>query len=628
MTKTDEPPRILITDGQTLSALGAARSLGRAGHRVTLAWPEGCPPPPAGRSRSVADTRIYPDPWNDQAAFMDWLNEGLIERRWDVLLPVGEAAMLSAGLLRRRLPDSTLFALAPEATLRYTLSRYQSTRLAQQLGLHVPRTVYVSDGAGTQTWDQNFSLLSFPIRIIVDPYWDADGTWRRGYARSAETGEQAIALLRDLSGLRAAIIAQETLAGGGYAVNLLIHQGRIARGFAERALHEIPGEEGVVALCESYRKGKLMRLARQLAYGVGLEGLVRVEFRLSPDDNRFRFTRLLGGVWDSMALALHCGVDFPRDYIDSLRRRSIFDESEAGDAGDSTTGGGDEDSDAIRTDYPVGRRCCDLFPRELQYLAAVWRTPEVISQRRRPSRIGALASSIGLGLNPWVRHDRFWWNDPMPGLIETLRESRRLIRRSSLWTRRAIGRRRDAGTLAGVVDEHRRRMASPLYFEQPPRGILFVGWHDLCRGPFARRYWRRLLAERRLTGPDSASAGFQPPAGARPPVRILRQSLGYRLDLQTHRSQILTADLIDQCDVIMVMDGRDYRQLLRRFPRALGRAYFLGLFAAQETGTIPDPTAMPPWEADEALRLLARSLECLMARIVADAATRRIVSKA
>jgi protein-tyrosine phosphatase len=626
VTGDDQTPgpgkRVLVTDAQSLAALGAVRSLGRAGHHVTAAWPAGTPPPPAARSRAVAETCAYPDPWSDPTAFRDWLTEAATTRRWDLMLPIGEAAVLTAALLRRRMPHAAVFALPPDKTLQYTLSRYQSTRLAQELGLPAPRTVYVSDGAGAQTWDQDFTALRFPIRIHVDPYWEADGSWRRGFTRMAQTAAQAIAYLRELTGLRTGIIAQESIEGGVYAVNYLVDHGRIVRRFAERRLHEIPGVEPGGSLSVSYRNQTLVELADRLTQGASMQGLIRVEFRLSPRDNRFRFVRLVGGLWDSLALALHCDVDFPADYVACLLDRPPLD----GIAAPSTDGADDAeaaDHAGDRPPYPVNRRCYDLLPGELNYLAAVFARRPDTAGAPLPSRPGALLRFLALCCNPVLRHDRFRWSDPMPGLIEARRVLARALRRLASAPARRVDRRREARLWADARREHRRRLQQPAYFSHPPAHILFVSHGDLCRGPIARRYWNRLLAERRMTGPGVDSAGFREPSGRRPSARILRLAVGYRLDLETHVSSLVTAERIDRADAILVMDGDDHRRLLRLFPQARDKTFFLGLFAGDDGVLIPNSAVTQPWDAEDSLRALVRAMDGLMERIVADLAAAR-----
>ena len=61
-----EKLRILVTDAQELAGLGAIRSLGRAGHAVMAAYPNGQALPAAARSRYCAGVLRYPDPWRHQ----------------------------------------------------------------------------------------------------------------------------------------------------------------------------------------------------------------------------------------------------------------------------------------------------------------------------------------------------------------------------------------------------------------------------------------------------------------------------------------------------------------------------------------------------------------------------------
>jgi hypothetical protein len=72
--------RILVTDAHELAGLGAVRSLGRAGHEVTAAYPAG-PRLAATWSRSRLRYCSYPDPWEVVAPSMEFLSYTLSKRR-------------------------------------------------------------------------------------------------------------------------------------------------------------------------------------------------------------------------------------------------------------------------------------------------------------------------------------------------------------------------------------------------------------------------------------------------------------------------------------------------------------------------------------------------------------------
>jgi hypothetical protein len=100
-----------VTDAHEFTGLGAVRSLGRAGHRVTAAYPAGGPPPASAHSRYCAARATYPDPWQSQGEFARRLIGQAPEV--DLILPISEAALLAAVDCRPRLASRVI---APAAS--------------------------------------------------------------------------------------------------------------------------------------------------------------------------------------------------------------------------------------------------------------------------------------------------------------------------------------------------------------------------------------------------------------------------------------------------------------------------------------------------------------------------------
>lgn len=187
-SRTPRRLRILITDAQELAGLGAIRSLGRAGHHVTAAYPDGLARPAGACSRYCAATLTYPDAWRRHAAFHGWLRA--TSGAFDVILPISEAAIVASVALQEDLPGP-LWLVPSDGSLRYTLSKYHATQAAQRLGLRTPRTLFLEQGQdplhdgggpsrpGGAGW--RLEGLRFPLSSRPTTIW----------ARTARTGRAA-----------------------------------------------------------------------------------------------------------------------------------------------------------------------------------------------------------------------------------------------------------------------------------------------------------------------------------------------------------------------------------------------------------------------------------------------------
>src|SRR6202166_1627078 len=106
---TAQKPKILLSEGSSLSSRGAITALGLAGHRVELVSSD---PMRLGRfSRFVTRMHRAPASGADPDGYLAAVLEAIASRNIDVLLPVHEQAYLFAAA-RKQLPSGLGIALA------------------------------------------------------------------------------------------------------------------------------------------------------------------------------------------------------------------------------------------------------------------------------------------------------------------------------------------------------------------------------------------------------------------------------------------------------------------------------------------------------------------------------------
>ena len=130
--------RILVLDGNENHAVASVRSLARAGHRVEVgastSWSK------AGWSRDAASRFIYPAPQQDALAFVHCIAEEASREPGTLVLPMTERTTLPLSLHRDVIyATGARLVLPPHETVRRAFDKQETTRLAQSLGVAVPR---------------------------------------------------------------------------------------------------------------------------------------------------------------------------------------------------------------------------------------------------------------------------------------------------------------------------------------------------------------------------------------------------------------------------------------------------------------------------------------------------------
>jgi len=123
------------------------------------------------------------------------------------------------------------------------------------------------------------------------------------------------------------------------------------------------------------------------------------------------------------------------------------------------------------------------------------------------------------------------------------------------------------------------------------RNILFVCTGNTCRSPLAAGFLRKLLERNSLCQMEIGSAGLTALPGSSASFHSLRVALENSVYLEEHQARLVTPELIDKADLILVMEPGHRQQLLDRHPQTSGKILLLRHFArygSQERG-IHDP---------------------------------------
>lgn len=616
LVAADRIERILVTDAHELAGIGAVRSLGRAGYRVTGFYSEaalradGMPPglPPVGGSRYAAVVRAAPDPWTEQRAFAQALLAAARSGQFAALLPVSEAALIATQSIRAELPAELLLLMPRAEHLRYTLSKFHLNQAARQLGVPIPRTAFIFDGEPQSPWElSGLAGLRYPLIVKTDNHLLPGGQYQRGRTLLVREPAQTTAALLACREAGGAIIVQEHIAGRGAGAFVLRAHGQTLLRFAHRRLHEVPYTGGVSSLRASIHDPDLLALAERLLGGLAYEGVAMVEFRLDEAGRPF-LMEINGRLWGSLALALHAGVDFPLAMVRAARGSTALTATATASAA----------AVAAPPDYPDGLRCRNVFPGELHYLRSVLGAPS--AELGLGAKAAAVAEFLLLFLDPRVRYDYLWWQDPLPGIIQAAATALHLLDKQRGRPAHLLRQRRQKRQWADLV---RAARLPP----REPRPALFLCHGNICRSPFAAAYFNRQLQARGLAGPPAQSAGFVRPQDRRTPALLRGLAPAWGVDLGEHLSQPVTRELLEQAGALLVMDAENYDELLA-FAGAIGpgfarsvraRVFPLGALLPQARPPsdpggcqIADPYGSSPAVSHAVYKQLAAAVEALL----------------
>jgi protein-tyrosine phosphatase len=109
-----------------------------------------------------------------------------------------------------------------------------------------------------------------------------------------------------------------------------------------------------------------------------------------------------------------------------------------------------------------------------------------------------------------------------------------------------------------------------------PKQVLIVCTGNTCRSPMAEVLLRAALPPDSDWVVTSAGTSADPGSAASEFSRIAIAECGLNLD--NHRSQLVTQELVDESMVIVAMTNRHVEKLLQRVPSARDRIYLMRSF--------------------------------------------------
>jgi protein-tyrosine-phosphatase len=220
---------------------------------------------------------------------------------------------------------------------------------------------------------------------------------------------------------------------------------------------------------------------------------------------------------------------------------------------------------------------CRQLARDIDWLEHVLRRAAPAQLVRLPSWRQVLGDSL-LVLSPRHHFDVQSLSDPWPGLVDLWRIVRRQVQRVAAVLRRR--RRLRAECRAARPGGPGRSMLTRA------GKVLFLCYGNINRSALAQAH-----AEARHGGRFVyLSAGFHAQEGRSADPSMVDAAARHGIDLRSWRSRTLTAQMVEQADVILVMELAHIDRLLKQHPAARHKTFLLGASGIANHGIeIPDP---------------------------------------
>ncbi|MGA2831646.1 MAG: ATP-grasp domain-containing protein [Terracidiphilus sp.] len=545
--------KVLVLDAESAAGLETVQSLGRYGCTVHTAAFQARQ---RFRSSRFVRRHFLLGTLKDEAIH-DLVS--LFEaEKYDLVVPATEVSLLA--MLSPEIPDSLYqrAALAPRPSVQTALDKQAVWELAQRIGVRVPTSELV---CSSSSQPDTFPVVLKPVHSKRN----ADGVVK----------EFGVTIVRDLTQWRAALTTtyqgipvqqQQYIPGKGLGVEMLFQHGKPQWAFLHERVHELPLTGGG----SSYRvslalRDDLVESATLLLSALDWHGVAMVEFKVTPSGDAY-LMEINPRLWGSLALAIDCGVDFPVGLLRLATGQPIPPQPR----------------------YRTGYYTRNLY-RDIEWLKTNWKAdhsdPLLLTKPIIPSILGWLRPLIGK--ESW---DFFCWTDLGVVLVEV----KTLI--VEHWRR-----------VVNVVRRRTRRLYLE-HIQQPLmirrlRGrqidkVLILCYGNICRSPLAAA-----LGARRFPNVSFSSAGFYSETGRQSPDFVIAAAGQLGVDLAEHRSKCVDVKMIDEADLIVIMDMRNYELLEKAFPGALEKTLFLGMLLPAPQLEIKDPYDSPASMPATALEL-------------------------
>ena len=170
----------------------------------------------------------------------------------------------------------------------------------------------------------------------------------------------------------------------------------------------------------------------------------------------------------------------------------------------------------------------------------------------------------------------------------------------------------------GALDQWRYRiLVNRQAFPNPVRAILVVCKGNICRSPLVEAYLKHRVEKHGLPIAIE-SAGLETSFGK--PAHPLAQVVGTQggLLLSNHATQPLHKEQVERADMIVVMEWRQRRRMLKLYPQARQKVFLLRQFYDQSVREVADPYSGTLEDFQTCFSMIKQACDVLVMQMLAS----------
>ncbi|NHN36713.1 hypothetical protein G8764_05340 [Pseudomaricurvus alcaniphilus] len=562
--------RVLVLGHDIRAFLSVARSLGRAGIEVHVAM---CPPDDlALRSRYVSQYHQLPAEEGDNQGWNEAVCRLATEIGFDLVIPTNDESAMLVQQYRESLSRCTRPYALNQQAFDIAFNKIESTRLAESLGLMVPRqqTIDLHTYQAGQAPRISFPLVAKPPSSLADDKLSI----RREVKHIKDQASLDAFVVRHRDWEQA--LLQEYFFGTGAGVEVLALEGKILFAFQHIRVHE-PLDGGASSYRRSMELNPILATAtKQLMRAMNYSGVAMVEYKLNTSTGQWIFIEINGRFWGSLPLAIAAGANFPLFlYQQRVEGKTEFD-----------------------PDYNPRVYSRNLL-RDLY-----WMADNLAARLQKPPPKASVPMTqvfreLGHIVTGRDRIDSFAMDDLKPGLGELGIIASELVGKLKSLIKKSMQR----------VSWYRRQQANRIVrLFRDASQVEIVCYGNICRSAFAAPYLAQKTSNKSIL-----SSGVHPEDKRPAPELAIEAARSFNVDLNQHRSDLLDRSRVDQAGLILVFDDKNYQALRRLYPHAMHKVAYLGYLLPEGDIEISDPYAHDLDTFKYTYRRITRALDQLYA---------------
>jgi predicted ATP-grasp superfamily ATP-dependent carboligase len=236
---------------------------------------------------------------------------GKYQLRGALLLPTDDEGVILIAKNHHLLSQQFSLTTPPWDSLRWAFDKRLMYEMAQNIGIHQPRTFFPLNRDELRSIEYPFPVIIKPAmrlelnRLTISKAWQVDDR----ETLLARYDEACTLLPQDL------LMIQEFLPGGGesqFSYAALCDEGRPIASLTAKRLRQFPTNFGRFStLVESVEEPGVVEPAVRLLSALRYTGLAEVEFKQDTRDGQFKLLDVNSRVWGWHSLSGRAGVDFP-----------------------------------------------------------------------------------------------------------------------------------------------------------------------------------------------------------------------------------------------------------------------------------------------------------------------------